>query len=63
MKKKLIVSAILAFPLWILINKYLFDRSWMSSLVGAIVWEVIYVIGMIIFSNWWTRKAKAQSNN
>jgi len=63
MRKRLIIGAIILFPLWIVINRYVFDRSWPSSVFGAVVWEVVYVSGMLFFIKWWTKKVEEQKNN
>jgi prepilin signal peptidase PulO-like enzyme (type II secretory pathway) len=60
MKKKLKISAVLSFISMLLGYKYLLNKAWISSLVGAIIWEVIFIVGMLIFIKWWTRKVEEQ---
>ncbi|MGC4023385.1 MAG: hypothetical protein QM734_16265 [Cyclobacteriaceae bacterium] len=60
MKKRLVITSIINFPIWLLINKYLFDKSWVSSLFGAVFWVMMFDIGMLFFIKWWAKKVEEQ---
>jgi len=62
MKKRLIISSLISLPLLILIYKNILDKDWRQSVFGAIVWELIYLAGMLLFIKWWTKRAR-ESNN
>lgn len=62
MQRRLFQSAPLAFITMLLGYKYLLHRTWLSSLAGALVWIVVFLITMLLFIKWWTRKVAEQNN-
>lgn len=52
--------AVVSFPVMLLGNHYLLDRSWWSSLFGAVVFEFLFIPSMYFFLRWWRKKAYEQ---
>ncbi|HMV10962.1 MAG TPA: hypothetical protein PKL56_01830 [Cyclobacteriaceae bacterium] len=61
MEKRLIISALVTFPIILLANHYWFDRSWASSLFGAVGYELTTVPALYFFLRWWRKKAAEQN--
>lgn len=58
MERRLKISAPFAFLTILLGSKYLLNKNWLSSFAVAIIWDFFFIVGMIIFIKWWTKKVE-----
>jgi|GEM_PF-4052544 len=63
MNKRLVVSALVTFPIMLLGNHYWVGRGWLSSFVGTIVFELMILPCNYHFLKWPSKKAIEQNGS